>query len=135
MDKFVSKIAQVRCPAEIIFSHLDSMEMLSGLLQNEKVESVKASRDEGTFTIKGIAPIGIKIVDRVPFKTIKFASSDGKPIDFTLWLQLVEVSPNDTRARLTLHVQIPTLLRFILKKKIQSSLDAAADQIAATFSR
>ena len=84
--------------------------------------------------MKGIGPIGVKVDAREPFKTLKYTSTNGKPIAFTVWLQLVEVSSQDTRIRLTLHADIPLVLRFMLKKKLQSGLDQAADQIASAFS-
>lgn len=134
MDKFVSKTTRARCSAQLIYSRLESLETLSGLVHHEKIEHVEASHDECYITIKELGTVGVRIVDREPFKTLKFASADGKPIDFTLWLQLVEVNSNDTRLRLTLHAQIPAMLRFMVKKKIQSGLDQAAEQIASTFS-
>lgn len=134
MDKFVSKITQARCSAQLIYSRLESLEMLSNMVRHEKIESVEATRDECKITIKGLGTIGVRIVDREAFKTVKYASTDGKPIDFTFWLQLVEVDTNDTRLRLTLHAQIPALLRFMVKKKIQAGLDQAAEQIASTLS-
>lgn len=134
MDKFVSKITQARCAAQLIYSRLESLEMISSMVKHEKIESVEATRDECSIAIKGLGPMRVKIVDREPFKTIKYASANGKPLDFTLWLQLVEVDTNDTRLRLTLHAQIPALLRFMVKKKIQAGLDQAAEQIASAFS-
>lgn len=135
MDKFVSKVSRANCSAESIYSRFENLEGVANAVHHEKIEHVEASRDECHVTVKGMGTLGVRIVDREPFKTIKFTDIDGQPISFTLWIQFVEVDSRDTRIRLTLHAEIPVLLRFMLKKKIQSGLDQAAEQIASTFSR
>ena len=134
MEKFTSKITRAKCPAQLIYNRFESLEGLSSILHHEKIDHVEASRDECQIAVKGIGPIGVKVDGREPFKTLKYTSTNGKPIAFTVWLQLVEVSSQDTRIRLTLHADIPLVLRFMLKKKLQSGLDQAADQIASAFS-
>ena len=52
------------------------------------------------------------------------------PFQFTFWVQLKEVSASDTRLRLTLHAQIPLMLRLMLKGKIQKGLDEMAERLA-----
>lgn len=134
MDKFISKVTRAKCSAQIIYNRFESLENLAGLVQHEKIEHVEASHDECHITVKGIGAIGIKVVNREPFKTLKFSNTEATPLEFTLWIQLVEVDSLDTRIRLTLHAKIPMMIRLLIKGKLQTGLDQAAEQIASAFS-
>lgn len=131
MEKFESKITRSTASPEALYARLSSLENLSGLVAREEFSDVVATVDRVEFTAKGIGRMGVRIVDRQPYQTIKFTDIDGKPVSFTAWIQLKEVGPGDTRIRLTLHADIPLMLRLMVKGKIRKGLDQAAEAIAA----
>ncbi len=130
MDKFESKVTKSTASAEAIYRRLSSLENLSMLVQREEITDVQASADRVEFTAKGVGRMGLQIVDREPFKTIKFTDIDGHPLTYTAWVQLKEVGVGDTRIRLTLHAEIPMMLRLMVKGKIRKGLDQAAEALA-----
>ena len=46
------------------------------------------------------------------------------------WIQLKEVSPADTRIKLTVKADIPMMFKFMVDKKLKTGLDQAADMLA-----
>ncbi|PID89826.1 MAG: polyketide cyclase [Bacteroidetes bacterium] len=131
MDKFESKITRSSASAEALYSRMQSLENLAGLVGREEVSEVEATADQCTFRVKGAGRMGLRIVDREPFKTLKFTDVDGKPLSYTAWIQFKEVGPGDTRIRITLHTEIPFVMRAMLKGKIRKGLDQAAEAIAS----
>jgi hypothetical protein len=76
-----------------------------------------------------VQKITIDIVDRRENDTIKFGA-EGIPMEANFWIQLKEVSPVDTRIKLTVKADIPFMFKMMLDKKLQQGLDQAADMLA-----
>ncbi len=64
---------------------------------------------------------------------VKVTGEDGSPMDFTFWLQLVGVAPDDTRMRLVLHVKLNMMMKMMIGGKLASAMDQIADRIAEAF--
>jgi hypothetical protein len=80
--------------------------------------------------VDGLAQkITIAIVDRIENDTVKFGA-EGIPMDANFWIQMKEVSPTDTRLKLTVKADIPFMFKFMVEKKLQTGLDQAADMLA-----
>ena len=75
----------------------------------------------------------LRIVEKEPFKLVKVTGEDGSPMDFTFWLQLVGVAPDDTRMRLVLHVKLNMMMKMMVGGKLASAMDQIADRIAEAF--
>ncbi len=131
MDKFESKITRSSASAEQLYTRLQSLEILSALVDREEVSEMEATADQCTFKLKGVGRMGLRVVDREPFKTLKYADVDGKPLSYNAWVQFKELGPGDTRIRITLHADLPFMMRAMLKGKIRKGLDQAAEAIAA----
>jgi hypothetical protein len=57
------------------------------------------------------------------------------PIDFSFWIQLHEVSDNDTRMRLVLHADLNMMMRMMIGGKLQEGLDKAVEGLAMAFNQ
>ena len=132
MKEYISKTVKINRMPEEIFNFLSDMSLFSQAIPKDKIEDWQATRDECSFTAKGIA-MGVKIIDRDPYKTIKFTGNGGVPAEFFLWVQLKEVAPYDTRMRIVLHIKLNMIMKMILKGKLQNGLDQMAEQIANAF--
>lgn len=131
MDTFESKIVHINNGAQPIFEKLSNLENLKPVIENipqdkVKVEDIRLTPDSCNFKVDPIGEIGVKIVEREEFKCIKF-SSDKSPIEFNIWIQLVEKAPNDTKARITLKAEIPFMLKMFLKDKLANGINQVAD--------
>lgn len=131
--KYESKISSAPCSAQQIYrvlSDMRSLERVRDLIPQDKVQEMDIEPDRVRMKVDGLAQkITIAIVDRIENDTIKFGL-EGIPMDGNFWIQLKEVSPTDTRIKLTVKADIPFMFKFMIEKKLQTGLDQAADMLA-----
>ena len=133
MDKYESKITSAAYPAAQIYrvlSDLKNLEKVRDLIPQDKVQEMEIDSNYVRMKVDGLGQkITIVIVDRIENDTVKFGV-EGIPMDANLWIQMKEVSPTDTRLKLTIKADIPMMFRFMINKKLQQGLDQAADMLA-----
>lgn len=141
--KKVSEIKKITAPSERIFSFLSDFEQVSALFENasdrisdaekqkisEHIENFSADKDSCKFSIKNFGTTGLTIVDREPHKTIKYKADSSSPVPVTLWIQLIEVTPEDTRIRLTLHTELSMMMKVMVKNKLDKGINQLADML------
>lgn len=132
-SKYESKITSAPCPAQQIYrvlSNLQNLERVKDLIPKDKVQEMDIEPDRVRFKVDGLAQkITIAIVDRIENDTVKFGA-EGIPMDANFWIQMKEVSPTDTRLKLTVKADIPFMFKFMVEKKLQTGLDQAAEMLA-----
>ncbi len=133
MTTVESKIVSIRRIDEDIFKSLSNFNNFSPYIQAAKLENWRSDTDWCRFDAQGVKDIGLRIVDREPFKTIKFTGEGNSPMEFFLWIQLKMVAPYDTRMKLTLKANMNFMVKMLLGTKLKEGLDAFADQIASAL--
>ena len=131
MEKYESKHVRIHRPAETVYNVLSRFDHLTPIL-SQHVERWEADENSCSFKAKGF-PVKLRIVEKEPFKLVKVTGEDGSPMDFTFWLQLVGVAPDDTRMRLVLHVKLNMMMKMMVGGKLASAMDQIADRIAEAF--
>lgn len=131
--KYESKITSATCSAAQVYSvlsNLGNLERVRDLIPQDKIQEMEIQPDYVRIKVDGLGPkITIAIVDRIENDTIKFGL-EGAPMDANFWIQMKEVSPTDTRLKLTVKADIPMMFRMMIGKKLQEGLDQAADMLA-----
>lgn len=131
-SKYESKITSIPAPVSQVYpvlSDLSNLDRVRDLIPQDKVQELEITPDSVRMKVDGLGQkITIRILDREQNKTIKFGG-EGIPMTMNFWIQLKEVSPVDTRVRLTLHADIPMMFKMMLDKKIQKGLDDAAQML------
>ena len=132
-SKYESKITSAPCSAAQIYrvlSDMKNLERVREYIPKDKVQEMDIEPDRVRIKVDGLAQkITIAIVDRIENDTIKFGA-EGIPMDANFWIQMKEVSPTDTRLKLTVKADIPFMFKMMLEKKLQTGLDQAADMLA-----
>ena len=132
-SKYESKITSAPCSAEQIYRVLSNMESLNrvrDLIPQDKIQEMEIQPDRVRIKVDGLGQkITIAIVDRIENDTIKFGA-EGIPMDANFWIQMKELSPTDTRLKLTVKADIPMMFKFMIEKKLQTGLDQAAEMLA-----
>ena len=132
-SKYESKITSAPCSAQQIYrvlSNMQNLERVREFIPQDKVQEMEIEPDRVRMKVDGLAQkITIAIVDRIENETIKFGA-EGIPMDANFWIQMKEVSPTDTRLKLTVKADIPFMFKFMVEKKLQQGLDQAADMLA-----
>ncbi len=141
-EKYVSDIKLIDQNQEVVYNYLSNFDNLAqyvneGLLSklNEKVPQIKitdfeSDPDSCRFQVSGLGKAEIRIIDREPSSTIKVASSGGLPIGVTFWIQLLPVSPSQTKMRLTLHAEMNIMIKMMVNRKLEEGINQFADVLA-----
>lgn len=130
--KYTSNQEQIRRSAEQIYTVLSNFNNFTPILA-DRVEQWQATDDTCSFMAKGFK-IGLRIEERTPHTAIKVVGDDnGTPFPFTLWVQLKETEPYDTRLRIVLDVELNVMMKMTIGGKLQGAVDSIAQQIAAAF--
>ena len=132
-SKYESKITSAACSAAQVYRGLSNMENLNrvkDMIPKDKIQEMDIEPDRVRLKVDGLAQkITIAIVDRIENDTIKFGA-EGIPMQANFWIQMKEVSPVDTRLKLTVKADIPFMFKMMLEKKLQTGLDQAAEMLA-----
>ena len=131
--KYESKIQSAAASAEQIYrvlSNLNNLNRVKDLIPQDKVQELEISEDCVRMKVDGLGQkIAIRIVDKIENDTIKFGA-ENIPIEMNFWIQLKEVTPTDTRIKLTLKADLPMMFKMMLDKKLQNGSDQAAEMLA-----
>ncbi len=137
MTTYESDIKTISSSEEVVFDILSDLTNLKKLQDNpeltEKVKDLEFDRDSCSFSVEGLGKLGFKIIEREPFKTIKM-ESDHALVHVNIWIQLKQVEPDETRMKLTLKAEIPTMIKMMVDKKLKEGINKVADFIAIGLS-
>lgn len=132
MTSYESEIKTISSNEEVVFavlSDLSRLESVRDKLPTDKVSGVSISKESVRFTVNGIGEIGFRIIDKEPYKTIKF-ESEQLPFVVNVWIQLKQVAENDTRMKLTLRAELPTMIKMMLGNKLGEAINKMADGLS-----
>ena len=131
--KYESKITSAPCSAQQVYrvlSNMQNLERVKDMIPKDKIQEMEIEPDRVRMKVDGLAQmITIAIVDRIENSTVKFGL-EGIPMEGNLWIQMKELSPTDTRIKLTVKADIPFMFKMMVDKKLQQGLDQAAEMLA-----
>ena len=142
MEKYTSDVKLIDHNQQIVFEYLANFENLaeylnSGLIEKitkqipqVKITDFESDRDSCKFNITGMGVARIQIVNREPFKTIKGESAGGLPLSFTFWIQLIPVTPQQTKMRLTLHADMNMMIKMMAGNRLQEGINQLAETLS-----
>lgn len=124
---FESKIGTVKSSDEKIFNFLSNFNNFKNFIPADKVDKFESSEDHCRFGVPGMGEIGLKVIEREPFKNLKITGDGMGNQKFTLWVQLKPVAENDTKVKLTLKADLNPMIKMMASKPIQDFLDKLVD--------
>ncbi len=127
--KLESKIGTLASSDENIYGFLSDFDNIRKLIPEGKVDNWQADGDTCRFTVAPVGETGIKIIEKEPYKLIKFSGIDDSKFDFFFWIQLKQVAENDTKVKLTLQVELNAMMQMMAKKPLQDFLNMLVDQL------
>jgi carbon monoxide dehydrogenase subunit G len=142
LNKYVSEIKTVNHNPELIYRFLSDFNNLGKLLNESvlqqisnqapqiKIESFEADTDSCKFTIRGQGEAGFRIVNREPYKTVKISGAGKLPAEILMWIQIVPVSPYQSKMRITLHAELNLVMKMMVGKKLKEGVDKLADLLS-----
>ena len=135
MSDYVSSIKAIAAPRTRVYQRLSNLSGLANIQDRlpaaarEKITIEGIDSDSCAFVVPGAGRLVLRIIEREPEGTIKLATEQS-PIDLTIWIQLLEPAPGDTRLRLTLRADLNFFMRKMIGSKLNDGVEKLADMLA-----
>ena len=127
--KLESKIGNIKQGDEKIYNFLIDFDNLKNLAPADKVQNWQSDNESCRFTVSPIGEVGVKILDREPFKLIKLTGIDNTKYTFYFWIQIKQIAESDSRIKLTMEVELNQMMQMMVKKPLQEFLNKVIDQL------
>lgn len=114
-----------------MFTFLSDMNNLEKLMP-EQVVNWKSDADSCTYTIKGMADIGMRISERVPSSRIVMVSEGKVPFDFTLSIDIAAAG-NGSETSLRFEGDVNMFLRMMVEKPLGNFFNMLIDSLEKQF--
>lgn len=123
MSKIESRIGKVLFPDQKIYHFISDFKNFEHLIPKDKVQDWESDGESCTFKVDAVGNIGLRIIEKEEFKLIKIESEGQSPVKFFMWIQLNQVSDNDTRVKITVDPQVNKMIMPIVKKPLKEFVD------------
>ena len=138
MTTYESDIKTISSDEEVVFGILSDLNNLRKYQEHipltDKVKNLQFDTDSCSFVVDVFGKVGFRIVEREPFKTIKL-TSENAPFEINVWIQLKGVAENDTKLKLTMKAELPTMIKMMVDKKLQQGINEIAEILAKALSK
>jgi hypothetical protein len=131
---FTSPKTRVNLPAKKLFEWSGNFQNFAHYL-SDHAKDISATEDTCSFTIENITKITLKILEKTPFKSIRFAADNDKNITLILTLNYTTVSETETDVEVTMDIDIPIFLKPILQQPLQRFVDTLSEKIKISTER
>jgi len=121
--KFESRVGKVTEDDKVIYSFVTDMRNFKQFIPADTIKNWEADIESCRFELSPLGQAGIKIIERDPCKTVKFAGEGLNGTEFFLWLQLKQIDKNDTRVKLTIKAELNPMLKMMATKPINDFLE------------
>jgi len=122
----VSKIIRICNSDQRIFAYWSDLRNITRMIPPEADAEINCTEDTCSVTLKGQTFV-VKIIEKEEFKLIKLGTEEGTKMGFTAWIQLKSLGEYETAGRITIHADVPLLMRPMLKGKLNEGINNLAD--------
>jgi len=133
MTTYESDIKTISSNEEVVFGILSDLNNLKKIQEQnpptDKVKDLEFDTDSCKFVVEGFGKIGFKVIEREPFKTVKF-ESENAPVNVNVWVQLKQIEENKTAMKLTVKADLPAMIKMMVDKKLKEGVNMVADLLA-----
>jgi hypothetical protein len=132
MAKFESSIKQVPYPQEDVYknlSDLTNLEKVRDRVPEDKLKDFSFDQDSVSLSVPPVGKITLRICDREEPKCVKFESVES-PMPFHLWIQVLPVTTESSKMKVTVDADIPFMLKGMVSGPLQDGVEKIADALA-----
>jgi hypothetical protein len=132
MTKFESSIKQVPYSQEAVYrniSDLSNLERVRDRVPEDKLESFSFDADTVSVSVPPVGKITLRIIEREEPKCVKFETVES-PMPFNLWIQMLPVTEESSKMKVTVKADIPLMLRGMVSGPIQDGVEKIAEALA-----
>ena len=128
--KIERKIGKSASSDQAIYRFISNFHNFRDLLPADRVSGWEASEDKCSFQVDPLGRTGLMIVHKEPHSLIKMSSDpEFSSYQFTIWVQLKKVTPEDTRIKITIEPQVNMMLMPMVKGPLKKLADGLIDKM------
>lgn len=130
-SKFESSVREIQSPQQKVYdalSNLQNLEKIRDRLPEDKIQDFTFDNDSVSVNVPPVGSIALQIIEREEPKTIKFESVNS-PIAFNLWIQLLPLTEETCKMKLTIKAELNPFIKGMVAKPLQEGLEKMADVI------
>ena len=132
MTKFESSIKQMPYPQEAVYrniSDLRNLEKVRDRVPEDKLQDFSFDEDTVSVKVDPVGQITLHIIEREEPKCVKFETTQS-PMPFNLWIQVLPVSAETSKMKVTVKADIPFMLKGMVSGPLQDGVEKIADALA-----
>ena len=132
MSKYESGVKQIPHPQEAVYnalSDLNNIERVKDRIPAGPIQDLTFDQDTVSISVPPVGSIKLRIIEREEPKCIKF-ETENSPVPFNMWIQLLPVTDDSCKMRVTVKADIPVFLKPMIGGKLQDGVDKIADALA-----
>jgi len=123
-----SELTLINRPASEIYAFLNDFNNFSQLMP-EQVANWQATVDSCSFEIKGLATVGLRIVERIPGSKIVMKSEGKLPFDFLLNSLLTPSGESSCKVQLVIDADMNPFISMMAEKPLANFVNALATRL------
>lgn len=128
LTKIESDVVQIDNSAANVFTYLSNFNNFQKLMPDQ-VTNWQSTADECTFTINGMATIGMKIIEKTPSSKISIVSNGKVPFDFNLFVLLTEKGDTASTGQLIFESELNPMLKMMVVKPLTNFFNILAQKM------
>ncbi|MBQ8673745.1 MAG: SRPBCC family protein [Bacteroides sp.] len=132
MTKFESNVKLVAASQEAVFEKLSNpanLEKVKDRLPADKVKNLSFDAESITVEVDPVGKISLQLVEKEPCKCIKYGTTSS-PLPFNLWIQLLPVTENECKMKLTIGMELNPFMKAMVQKPLQDGVEKMAEMLA-----
>lgn len=132
MSKYESSVKQIPYSQQAVYqmlSDLNNIERVRDRIPEDKVKDITFDHDSVSIAVPPVGAIALRICEREEPKCIKFEAAQS-PLPFNLWIQILPVSDEESKMKVTLQADIPLMLGAMVSGRLQDGVEKMADLLA-----
>lgn len=114
---------------EKVFSFLSDLNNLQALMPEDRIDNWKSDKDSCEFSIKGMATIGLKVVDRKPNSEINIESFGKTPFKFKLNILIEEKDASSAEAQMIFDGEVNPFMKMMIEKPLSNFFNMLTDKV------
>lgn len=123
-----SEKVTINSSPEKIFNFIGNFDNFSALLP-EKVENWQSTGDSCSFEVKGLATMGLRITERVPFTKVSMTGEGKLPFDFTLETAIHETSSEQSEVQLIINSDMSQFIALMAANPLKEFINTLINKL------
>ncbi len=134
MTTIESNKENIKARPEDIYNFLSNMNNFTTLMPPQ-VENWKADEDSCSFRVSGMADIGLRIIEKLPFNKIVISSDGNTPVNFTMLMHINKISETASDFQIVFISDMNNFMAMMVTKPLTNFVNILAQKLKEYFEK